>query len=335
LHFTILFLVLCGSASGSLADTVYYLDLGTHGSTFVIFRTAPAGGPSVIVVDAGPQSRSDDRGGALLRKFLEEKDVDHIDLLVFSHLHADHAGGYNNLVGRVETWSSIHPPEGKGASCKRGPPHRAQGLGVAAILEPGRDRPDIAQRPLYQIIRKESRARGTKWLTPETADAEVLWQQYCIKIHRIPDPNAGTINDASLVIEYHEGNSQTVHLLTGDMTRKTMEAIEADLPVNIHILTAPHHGGDKILGRLAERTAPHYIVVSANDGNLCECPRSLAFRSVARLTCLGSSAARYPEIFAEYTACLHPADLQFAIPKIGSLWAGSGGDGEATVDFAH
>src|SRR5713226_7292925 len=79
------------------ATETHYVDLHQPGSSAIVIQQTPAG-RKVILVDAGKASADTTRGGGRVLAKLAELGITHIDLAIFSHIDADHFGGYRNLL---------------------------------------------------------------------------------------------------------------------------------------------------------------------------------------------------------------------------------------------
>lgn len=170
-----------------------------------VFRSGPT---SAVVVDAGPDP-------ALARRCLTDLDVERVDALLLTHLHADHAVGAAGLAGALTP-----------AEIRHGAWSGAAGTGRE---EPGLPPPEGSQ-PLATGQRGE--AGRVRW--------EVL----------LADPRAAEQNDASaqLLVTVEGEGSAVRTLVTGDMEQEASAAwvsgrrSDAPPPPRVDVLKVAHHG---------------------------------------------------------------------------------------------
>lgn len=200
----------------------------------VLLRTGPG---RAVLVDTGPDPRA-------LARCLRRSGVEHLDLVVLSHAHADHTGGLPALArhGRIgEVWyatAAAAPPEEltrtlPGTSAHR--PHAGEtrtlgGLRLT-VLAPGPTAPG-------------------RWSEPSSSDE----------------------NNASLVLRAEltgEDGRTTSWLLAGDLEEEGARALlrTAGPLVDVDVLKVSHHGARNGGTAIIDAADPRLAVVSVGRGN--------------------------------------------------------------------
>ena len=184
---------------------------------------SPRGAPAVLV-DGGPP------GDGLAAK-LRAAGVERLGAAVVTHDQSDHAGGIEELLGRIPVAGSLYARAGPAAcSARRGPPAppRPAGRGRrAALRRPAPRGPLAAARAACRAARAATIPTSWPWSSsPAGVDFSML--------------------------------------LTADAEA---EAVPID-PGPIDVLKVAHHGSDDAgLGALLDRTAPKLAVISVGAGN--------------------------------------------------------------------
>jgi competence protein ComEC len=182
----------------------------------------PAGAPPVLV-DGGPP------GDGLSGK-LEDAGVDRLAAAIVTHDQSDHAGGIEELLGRLPVERLLFARSGRGLI----------GEAEAAGATPERI---VAG----QELRSGALRLQVLWPPPELLGAASVRE----------DPNR-----TALVIEAHW--HEFAMLLTADAEA---EAVPID-PGPVDVLKVAHHGSDDAgLGPLLDRTRPKLAVISVGEGN--------------------------------------------------------------------
>ena len=83
---------------------LHILDVGRADCSILLLDTEA--GRKTVVIDGGGLSY---QGRQPLLEFLEERRVSVIDLLILTHLHQDHFGGFHQLIGRVAVRRAVAP----------------------------------------------------------------------------------------------------------------------------------------------------------------------------------------------------------------------------------
>lgn len=180
----------------------------------------------VVMVDVGGD---DGRADACLR----ELGITHLDALIITHFHADHAGGAaSTLRGRTVN---------------------------AVYATPVMDPPEQFDR-----FKKRMQDAGVPWFTV-TAGAQlkvpgltmwVIWPRYFIR--------ESAANNGSVVVWTHVAH--TTVLLTGDIEPEAQRAFVQDLGP-IDVVKVPHHGSRFQLPELAALTRPDLALISVGADN--------------------------------------------------------------------
>jgi hypothetical protein len=91
-------------------------------------------------------------------------------------------------------------------------------------------------------------------------------------------------NASSILVRVDDTETGTSQLLTGDTTPEAWAEIRARFPRrHIRAITAPHHGGDRVLLDLVKKTSPEHIIIQAEDQNQYRHPNLRLLRDLARL----------------------------------------------------
>ena len=83
---------------------LYILDVGRADCTVLLLDTPQ--GRRTVVVDGGGKYHKDRKP---LLEFLVQRNITVIDLLILTHLHQDHFGGFVHLVDRVQVRQAVAP----------------------------------------------------------------------------------------------------------------------------------------------------------------------------------------------------------------------------------
>ena len=119
--FAALVLVLWPLVAGAATEVVHF-DLKQDGASALVTVDAPDG-PRYILIDTGRASPASGKGAGIVRDELAKRDIKRIDLLVLTHLDADHAEGTFTLLG---TTRALAASQSTASTDIRGPPVRIQ-----------------------------------------------------------------------------------------------------------------------------------------------------------------------------------------------------------------
>lgn len=221
---------------------VTFLPVGQGDATVI---ELPQG--ETVVVDLGPRGRSSDAGRRVIVPFLRARRRSHVDLLVLTHPHADHVGGWSGLAEALEVeeiwWTGDR---------REGPRDLLDALAERGALrvEPG------------------------KTLVSGAAKLTVLAPKDATEY--------GDVNDGSVVLRLEHGDRSL--LLTGDaeavaeaelVSTYGTEGLTADL------LKVGHHGSRSSSTRaFLESVRPQHAVISCGQGNGFGFPHAEAERRI-------------------------------------------------------
>ncbi|HEX2177934.1 MAG TPA: ComEC/Rec2 family competence protein, partial [Actinomycetota bacterium] len=205
---------------------VTFFDVGEGDAALV---ESPAG--ARLLVDGG---RDPDLVAATLRR----RGFERVDLVVASHLHADHVIGLQQVLRRFEVGLALHP-------------------GVPAPLLPTL----TAEHPVEAAMDGESIRLGDLTVevlgpTPDLREAAAL------SVTERAGAEGPGLNDASVVLRVNWAG-QCV-LFTGDIE----DAGQQDLldrhagRVDCTVMKAPHHGSGRLLPEFVEAVDPEWVAVS-------------------------------------------------------------------------
>lgn len=270
--FVALLLLLAVAARGT---EILHLDLRQPGSATIILQPTPAG-LKTIVIDFGKDSNDRAVGGWRVLeslRALREGTILHVDLAVATHTDSDHLGGVAHLLTSEHAEPSDKTPEDIVA---RGPP----AMPIRAMLLP-------RWTPVTKLGRRMialAAARTVTQFTPrETATAAEFENELGIRVFAAESPR--TTNDSSIVVAVFDSERSGVHLITGDVTRRSWREIAPQLRTlgqPVLSVTAPHHGGDAALLDIVDDLRPETIIFSANRDNPYRHPSLKLFRELAR-----------------------------------------------------
>ena len=206
-----------------VGPSVTILDVG-QGDAILIRQ-----GPHAILVDCGLEGS--------LSSALARNHVYHLDAVVITHLHDDHYGGVDDLVGLIGV-DAVYVGEGASGNLPDG---------------------------------LEGSVRDLTGATPgEISDGDVLclgsYSLRCVWPH---GPTDGSENEDSLcfVLSY-DGNGRSLEmLLTGDAEQEQLEEYQNDVG-DIDVLKVGHHGSRVSISLdQAQTLRPEFAVASAGEGN--------------------------------------------------------------------
>ncbi len=229
------------------------------------------------LVDCGNVSLGECRPGSqriMAADFLREEGVTRLDLVVLTHLHRDHIGGFQAVLEAVrvdEIWTNYLPAPalwGCLAEVPEGAPKKARGLCKSLALYLPALRMAQEQGAGFREVTRP--AKGVPLTEGLTADIGCLPEPYYRRQSRVldealrgrPDPAemdavGAALNEASirLRLNFH---GQAI-LLPGDAYGASWQEEAARCTV----FKAPHHGSGKSLNReLAQRLSPETAVIS-------------------------------------------------------------------------
>ena len=209
---------------------VSFLDVGQGDS---IFLRSPSG--KTMLVDGGPEGAF-----PVIDRYLTALGVVGLDVVVASHLHADHIGG---LISVIDTYP------------------------VADFYDPPFDADSETYFRLLDAL-NESEARQHRPLAG--VDTMIPWDDAVeVRILSPYDTIYQDFNDTSYIIRVSYGN--TAVLLTGDATElseKLARKAQPDQYFRADVLKVAHHGsGDATFEAFLEAVSPAIAVISVGKDN--------------------------------------------------------------------
>lgn len=193
-----------------------------------------------MLIDGG-----DEAAGDTVYNVLEEKGIQHLDILVISHMHADHIGGL------------------------------PKALTYASKIDKTLANSSYGQTAAFRKMEHELGINGAKITVPHVGDK----YQFGSAEIEVVDVASSTENDSLvLMITYGE----TRFLFTGDIEDDVQTRIsdkyenEKDEAYKIDLIKMPHHGstsprsvnGTGSLYRFIRTFMPDYAVISVGQGNM-------------------------------------------------------------------
>ena len=206
-----------------------------------------------LMVDVGPAG-----GGA--RTCLDELGIEHLDLLVLTHFHADHVAGLEEVLGAVEVTEAV----------------------VSPVIDPA----DQAARVLDLLARSDVRVTTARSELSGSVPGEagVSWRVLAPTVdvappggsHRDGDERSeasakdeGRANDGSVAVEVRTQHLTLVAL--GDLERDgqaaLLERLRAEGAADVDVVKMAHHGSAVQDAALARLLSPRVTLVSSGAGN--------------------------------------------------------------------
>jgi len=209
---------------------VHFIDVGQGDATLIL---TPC--DRVIKVDGGDNHMRQD-----VIDYLNDLKIEHIDVVVATHPHADHIGG---LIGVINEFS------------------------IGVIYKP---EVPVDLHPDTQTLRRFNLAITDNEVETRYAVAGyVMWDYADLEI-KVLSPSGGEysrLNKYSLILSITYGDTRAI--LTGDAYKYNEQwVLEQDFDVNATLLSLGHHGSDtsSYLGFL-QAVNPFFVIVSAGRNN--------------------------------------------------------------------
>ncbi len=202
---------------------VHYLDVGQADAALVLCDG------HALLIDGGNVSDS-----RKLYAYLKEHEIGHLDCVVCTHPHDDHAGGLAGALNYASTDAALCPvSEYESAAFANFKKYLAE-QGVSITVPKAGDTFSVG-----------------------SAEAEILG----------PAGTAATLNDMSIVLRITYG--ETSFLFTGDAEREEEQAIlNAGFDLRSTVLKVGHHGGNSSTTYpFLREIMPEYAVISVGETN--------------------------------------------------------------------
>jgi competence protein ComEC len=227
---------------------VIFIDVGQGDAVLVQFPDGRA-----LLVDAGPRSDQFDAGKRIVGPLLRREGVSTIDLLVATHPHSDHIGGFPGIYEEFDVRSTLE--------CGRG---------------------------MSSQVYEDYRARRDEENTTVTvaADGEVLWDFPLGRLYILHPPHrittfsdAGNLNNESVVIKLQYGEMSL--LLEGDAEREAESRLVRKYGTFLRssVLKVGHHGSiTSTTAEFLHAVHPQYAVISVGRYNTFHHPSRAVLR---------------------------------------------------------
>ena len=215
-----------------------------------------------IVIDAGGSSEYSDynTGEALFVPYLASKGINHIEAVIVSHYHKDHAEGVINVINSIKT-DYVFMPQ---------------------ITEADSD----SMIELSGNIKIAAKNRGTKVCFINENTRLEFKSGLTIDIFS-PNENLrkSDANNTSLPVKAQYGNFSALY--TGDMTAKAEKKLMSEIDVNADILKIAHHGSrDSSDSEFINAVSPDISVISCGENNVYNHPHSEVLDRLSAVTVL-------------------------------------------------
>ena len=217
----------CTGASPASSFSVTFIDVGQGDSTLVECDG------HYMLIDGG-----DVAAGDKVYNILEERGIQRLDILVMTHLHADHIGGLEKA------------------------------LTYASKIDLTISNTDQGEKETFRKVEHQLGINGASITVPHAGDKYKLGSAEV----EVVDVASAEPND-SLVLMVTYGS--TKFLFTGDIEYKEQKRIadkyqnEEDKPERIDLMKMPHHGSsDGDLIRFVRTFMPDYAIISCGAGNM-------------------------------------------------------------------
>lgn len=191
--------------------SIYFLSVGQGDSVLIQTKQGMN-----ILIDTGTNAQ----GSRILPDVFYELEVKSLDLLILTHMHADHYGATEFLIDNGFVKSIVSPPPPLGSS-----------------------RDAIREREVQLHLQRKARDEDILWAEMLRGDRLHLSKDYSLTcIHPHEQPIKGG-NDSSLVLML-EGNRLEV-LFTGDVEQSGEDSMVRDgMLSDVDILKVAHHGSN-------------------------------------------------------------------------------------------
>ena len=223
-----LLLLLTGCAGAGTTEIaaeleVHFFDAGKADAILLTTQN------STVLIDTGEKGF-----GKTILETLEEKGIEHIDVLIITHFDKDHVGGAAKVL---------------------------KGINVDTVLQSNQPK-DSTEYENYLA------ALADTGITPitvrETYSFVLDGVSYCVDPPRQTEYQADSSNNSSLIVTVQHGENR--FLLAGDAQTQRLEEFLSTNPGVCDVLKVPHHGKEEpLLEELLSVTRPAYAVITSSD----------------------------------------------------------------------
>lgn len=206
-------------------------DVG-QGDMFLV-RT---GVESAVVIDTGPDD-------GLAHQCLTEANVEHIDLLVVTHLHADHVGGVAGIMDRAEPAQILY-------STGSDPTYTSENTSL----------PPEAQQATAPTTAVINHAQND-----ERHPVQIRWSVLAADTDTTNENNSSVV----MLVEIFRHDGVVTVLFTGDLEEDAASQLLSQdvIPNDVDILKLSHHGAKNGGTELIEHTDPQMALVGVGEDN--------------------------------------------------------------------
>ncbi|MDD3070223.1 MAG: lamin tail domain-containing protein [Methanoculleus horonobensis] len=231
--------------SGDLV--VHFIDVGQGDSILIEFRD------KTMLIDAGERGM-----GERVIAYLEERNVEKLDVVVATHAHSDHIGGLADVI-------SAYP--------------------VGRLVDAAQPHPTATYENLLALVED----KGIPYTAAERGQTIALDPDLEILILNPTPQPLGDINEDCVVLKMTYG--EIAYLFTGDAGTPAEESMAAaGLDLNADVLKVGHHASrEASSAEFLSAVSPAISVIEVGEGNSYGHPHEEA---VARLEATGSRIYR-------------------------------------------
>lgn len=176
-------------------------------------------------------------GATDITTYLNQRDVQDIELLVLTHFHSDHTSQVLELM---------------------------RNFNIKALLIPDLSQENTPTTSFYGVLLQRAE-KGVFRLNLARQDREYEIGGGILKV--LSDTyNSGSINDTSVCLSFTQNDF--VFVYTGDAEVEVEEQIIDKLPENINLYNAAHHGSsDSNSYELLQKLNPDFVTISCGENN--------------------------------------------------------------------
>lgn len=233
----LIFLILFSALAFAETLRIYFLDVGQGDASLVVASTG-----EVVLIDSGPSE------GAILGH-LSSLGINHIDLVIASHPHADHITGMDKIIGMYKPRAYMDP----------GVPHTTE---------------------TYERVLQAVKRNGVRYY--QATERRIKLGPILLTV--LPPGHFGDLNNDSTVVRLDFGRFSC--LFTGDIEReREQELIRiARDKLDVDVLKVPHHGSSTgTTVTFLKATTPEVAVIPCGRGNKYGHPHQEALQALQSL----------------------------------------------------